>query len=67
MWFDSSVDQAYREEIEPAIEAADYRAVRVDGIEHAEKIDDRIIAEIEDLDFSFAISPVKSIIILTLR
>ena len=51
MWFDSSVDQAYREEIEPAIEAADYRAVRVDGIEHAEKIDDRIIAEIKSSRF----------------
>lgn len=46
MWFDQSVDQAYKNGIEPAIIAAGYRAVRVDQIEHADKIDDRIIAEI---------------------
>jgi len=47
MWFDPDLDAAWREGFEPGIEAAGYfRAVRVDAIEHNEKVDDRIIAEL---------------------
>jgi hypothetical protein len=47
MWFDASVSDAWTEGIKPGLEDAGYTAVRMDdSIQHNEKIDDRIIAEI---------------------
>ena len=51
MWFDPSTDAAYRDGIEPAIQSCGYDPVRVDQIEHAGKIDDRIIAELRKSRF----------------
>ncbi len=47
MWFDDSMNEAYKDGLEPAVRACGYDPVRVDGIEHNGKIDDRIIAEIK--------------------
>lgn len=46
MWFHDDVEAAWEEGIRPALEEAGYDAVRVDLVEHNEKICDRIIAEI---------------------
>jgi hypothetical protein len=46
MWFDSSLDDAFAAGIKPALEASGYTALRIDRVEHNEKIDDRILAEI---------------------
>ncbi len=46
MWFAPDMNLTYLEGIKPALEDRGYIPVRVDGIEHNEKIDDRIIAEI---------------------
>ena len=46
MWFDSAVDDAYEYGIDPAIRKAGYEPVRIDRQEHADKIDDEIVAEI---------------------
>ena len=46
MWFDPSLTPAYSEGIAPALEESGYPPTRVDLLEHNEKIDDRIIAEI---------------------
>ncbi len=46
MWFDESVQAAWKEGIEPALIEAGYSAIRVDQIQHNDKIDDRIVAEI---------------------
>lgn len=54
MWFDSSMKEAWTHGFEPAILAAGYDPVRVDGIEHTDKIDDRIIAEIRRSRFVVA-------------
>jgi len=46
MWFDPGLDSAYTDGIAPALEDAGYSPVRVDRVQHNEKIDDKIIAEI---------------------
>lgn len=46
MWFDASLDSAFADGIKPALETTGYSALRIDRVEHNEKIDDRIIAEI---------------------
>jgi nucleoside 2-deoxyribosyltransferase len=47
MWFDKSVDKYYKDGIEKAIgDSIKYKVVRVDFIEHNNKICDQIIAEI---------------------
>lgn len=47
MWFDPSLDTAWADGFKPGIESHGYfNAVRVDGIEHNGKIDDKIVAEI---------------------
>ncbi len=46
MWFDPSVSDAWTDGIRLGLEDAGYTAVRLDAVEHNEKIDDRIIAEI---------------------
>ncbi|GAB4257998.1 hypothetical protein [Deferrisoma sp.] len=54
MWFDEDMRSVYDQAIKPAIEAAGYKAVRVDDLEHSGKIDDRIIAEIRRSRFVVA-------------
>jgi hypothetical protein len=54
MWFDPSMNEAYRSGFTPAIEDAGYRSVRVDQKEHSNKIDDQIIAEIRRSRFVIA-------------
>ena len=54
MWFDDSMDKAYEAAIEPAIREAGYKALRIDQVEHAGRIDDRIIAEIKRSRFVIA-------------
>jgi hypothetical protein len=46
MWFAPELDEAWREGILPAFDGTGWRPVRVDSIEHNDKIDDRIVAEI---------------------
>jgi len=54
MWFDDSMDEAYHEGIAPAIRDSGYQPIRVDQVEHVEKIDDRIVAEIKRSRFIVA-------------
>ena len=54
MWFDLSMDEAYRLGIEPAIREAGYNPYRVDRAEYIGKIDDQIIAEIQRSKFLVA-------------
>lgn len=54
MWFDESMDQAFESGIEPAIEEAGYKPLRIDQKEHVNKIDDEIIAELRRSRFVVA-------------
>jgi hypothetical protein len=54
MWFDPSMNEAYRSGFTPAIQDAGYCPVRVDQKEHSNKIDDEIIAEIRRSRFMIA-------------
>ncbi|MGI3902550.1 MAG: hypothetical protein ACRYGP_16520 [Janthinobacterium lividum] len=54
MWFDPSMNEAYTSGIEPAIRACGYASMRIDAKEHANKIDDEIIAEIRRSRFLVA-------------
>lgn len=47
MWFDPSLSPAWQDGLKAGIERSRYfRALRVDAVQHNEKIDDRIVAEI---------------------
>lgn len=46
MWFTSDLRQVWDEGIQPALQDAGWDPVRIDAVEHNQKIDDRIIAEI---------------------
>jgi len=47
MWFDHTLDDAWLHGFKKGVERSNYfKAVRVDSIQHNEKIDDRIVAEI---------------------
>ncbi len=52
MWFSTETDAAYANGIEPAIRAAGYTPVRVDRLEHNNKIDDEIMLEIRRSRFA---------------
>ena len=54
MWFDDSLIEAWEKGFEPAITDAGYKPVRIDQIEHIDRIDDRIIAEIRRSRFVVA-------------
>ena len=54
MWFDDSMDEVWEKGIRPAITDAGYEPVRIDQKEHANKIDDEIIAEIRRSRFVVA-------------
>ena len=54
MWFDDSMDEVWEKGIRPAITESGYEPVRIDQKEHANKIDDEIIAEIRRSRFVVA-------------
>lgn len=54
MWFDESMDSAWRDGIKPAIENAGYVPMRIDQKEHVDRIDDQIMAEIRRSRFVVA-------------
>ena len=54
MWFGESMHEVYEIGIDPAIRGAGYNPVRIDRKEHANKIDDEIIAEIRRARFVVA-------------
>jgi hypothetical protein len=54
MWFDASMGDAYQAGFERAITSAGYRAMRIDKHEHANRIDDEIIAQIRRSRFFVA-------------
>jgi hypothetical protein len=54
MWFHESMAKAYTDGIAPAITDAGYKPLRIDNVEHIDKIDDRIIAEIRRSRFVVA-------------
>ena len=54
MWFDESMDEAYKQGIEPAIRKAGYESLRIDQKEHNNKIDDEIFTEIKRSRFLVA-------------
>jgi nucleoside 2-deoxyribosyltransferase len=54
MWFDETMMSIYNDGIEPAIKAAGFVPMRIDKKEHANKIDDEIIAEIRNSRFLIA-------------
>ena len=54
MWFHDSMNEVYRNGIEPAIKAAGYSPYRIDREDFVGKIDDKIIAEIRRSRFIVA-------------
>ena len=55
MWFDNSMTDVYNNAIKPAIEAAGYRAYRVDeDRSHSDQITNKILAEIKNSKFLIA-------------
>lgn len=54
MWFNKETEGAYSGGFAPGIEGAGYRSFRVDKHEHANKIDDEIIAQIRNSRFLVA-------------
>ena len=54
MWFDESMQELYEKGIEKAVREAGYRPVRIDTIEHNNKICDEIIAAIKQSRFVVA-------------
>ena len=54
MWFDKSLEEAWKHGIEAGVKDAGYDAIRIDRREHINKIDDEIIAEIRRARFLVA-------------
>ena len=54
MWFNPSVRFIYDDAIAPAIRAAGYEPLRIDGKEHNKRIDDEIVAAIRSARFLVA-------------
>jgi len=54
MWFDDSLNEAYSNGFELGILQAGYNALRVDQVEHINRIDDEIIAQIKASKFVVA-------------
>ena len=54
MWFNNATDEAYEDGIAKGIRDAGYRPMRIDRKEHANRIDDEIIAEIRRSRFLIA-------------
>ena len=54
MWFDDTMSEAWEQGIAPAVRDTGYEPVRVDRVEHINKIDDEIVAEIRRARFVVA-------------
>ena len=54
MWFDKSTDDLYNAAIKPAILKAGYDPLRIDRLEHVNRIDDEIIGQIKRSRFMVA-------------
>lgn len=54
LWFDKEMEEAQKKGLVPAIESAGYEAMIISNKEHANKIDDEIIAEIRNSKFLVA-------------
>jgi len=54
MYFDSSLDDAYNHGFQVGVERAGYNPVRIDNVEHINRIDDEIIARIKSSEFVVA-------------
>ncbi|HFK1518204.1 TPA: nucleoside 2-deoxyribosyltransferase [Bacillus cereus] len=54
MWFDSEMDSVYKNAIAMAVKEAGYDPIRIDKVEHNNKIDDEIIAKIKQSKFVIA-------------
>lgn len=54
MWFDDSMSEAWERGIAPAVRDTGYDPVRIDRVEHVNKIDDEIVAEIRRARFVVA-------------
>jgi hypothetical protein len=54
MWFDPSMNEVYDEGIEPAIRESGYKSLRIDRVQHANRIDDEIIGRIKGSHFMVA-------------
>ena len=54
MWFDSGLDETYNNGFQKGIMDAGYNPVRIDRVEHINKIDDEIIAQINTSRFVVA-------------
>ena len=54
MWFHNSMKESWNYGFKPGIKNAGYKAVRIDEEEHADKIDDKIIASIRRARFVVA-------------
>jgi nucleoside 2-deoxyribosyltransferase len=54
MWFSERIKPLWTEAIEPAIQRAGYTAIRIDGVEHNNKVDDEILAHIRRSKFIVA-------------
>lgn len=54
MWFDSSMQAAYEDGIQMGIIDAGFRSIRIDQVEHSNKIDDEIVASIRRARFLVA-------------
>ena len=54
MWFDAALDEAYAEGFHKGLMDAGYNPVRIDRVEHINRIDDEIIAQINASKFVVA-------------
>lgn len=54
MWFDKTVTPVWTDAIEPAIADAGYRPIRIDEVNHNNRIDDEILAQIRRSRFVVA-------------
>ena len=54
MWFSDEVRAVWTDAISPAIESAGYHSVRIDNVQHNNKIDDEILANIRSSRFVVA-------------
>lgn len=54
MWFDDSMNEAFKQGMESAVSQAGYSPMRIDRKEHINKIDDEIVAEIRRSRFLVA-------------
>jgi hypothetical protein len=54
MWFNPDTDPLWKEGIRPGVYDSGYEPIRIDAVEHSNKIDDEIIAQIRECKFLVA-------------